>query len=400
LENMTAKKTTMTDVADVVLATRKSASPTRRYRLWLTLALPAIVMVLGLDVAAAHVVHKITARTQRAAGAVEETYRIASPIYHHDLAVKADVPDAVWGPLRYPVKTNSLGFKDRSTRDVPLVAGERRILFIGDSFTEGLGYAYEDTFVGLVDDALRPEGFEVLNAAVSSYSPTIYYAKIAYLLETIGLRVDEVVVYLDISDAQDDAVCYAFDAQGRVVDRPARHSADAALDALRRSSVERVLDERTLLLKTIVFSLREGQLRLMRDDAAAARVFWRAAWTFDQRAFDEYGRVGLLRMTENMDRLAQLLARHHVPLTIAVYPWPAQIMFDEIESRQVTHWREWAARRRAGFIDYFPDFIQPSDRRAAVDAYYIPGDVHHNKAGHALLARRFLEYRRSVVLAP
>jgi hypothetical protein len=44
------------------------------------------------------------------------------------------------------VFTDSLGFKDASRRAVP---DRRRILFIGDSFTEGVGLPYEQTFVGL-----------------------------------------------------------------------------------------------------------------------------------------------------------------------------------------------------------------------------------------------------------
>jgi hypothetical protein len=46
------------------------------------------------------------------------------------------------------VITNSLGFKDAMPRNVPLHSKRKRVLFLGDSFTEGLGTSYNETFVG------------------------------------------------------------------------------------------------------------------------------------------------------------------------------------------------------------------------------------------------------------
>src|SRR5262245_56954915 len=75
--------------------------------------------------------------------------RIAHPAYDHGFAAKFEGHEA-WGKLRYAVITNSLGFKDASTRDVPLKSSSRRILLIGDSFAEGIGMAYEDSFAGIL----------------------------------------------------------------------------------------------------------------------------------------------------------------------------------------------------------------------------------------------------------
>src|SRR5579871_6639018 len=47
-----------------------------------------------------------------------------------------------WGPIRYYFATDSLGFADRSRRVVPLQTSAYRVLFLGDSFTEGVGVVY------------------------------------------------------------------------------------------------------------------------------------------------------------------------------------------------------------------------------------------------------------------
>ena len=51
------------------------------------------------------------------------------------------------------------------------------------------------------------ERVEFLNAGVLSYSPSIHYRKIKYLLDR-GLQFDEVVLLSDSSDVEDEATSY------------------------------------------------------------------------------------------------------------------------------------------------------------------------------------------------
>jgi len=112
--------------------------------------------------------------------------RIANPVYHHDLAASFSGYDR-WGDGNvYRLYTNSLGFKDVSPRIVSLAQDQRRVLLMGDSFTEGIGVPFEQTFAGLLfrDGLENVNKVEFLNAAVVGYSPVIYYKKIKYLLES------------------------------------------------------------------------------------------------------------------------------------------------------------------------------------------------------------------------
>ena len=67
---------------------------------------------------------------------------------------------------------------------------------IGDSFIEGVGYNYEDTVVGHLDNAFSNK-FEFLNASVVSYSPSIYYTKTAHYIEK-GLKFDYLYLYFQL----------------------------------------------------------------------------------------------------------------------------------------------------------------------------------------------------------
>ena len=70
-------------------------------------------------------------------------HRVKSYYYHHDLRPNASFYD-VWGYEKYKIHTNNLGFKDKNKREIKFK--DRNILFIGDSFTEGVGLKFEDTF--------------------------------------------------------------------------------------------------------------------------------------------------------------------------------------------------------------------------------------------------------------
>lgn len=318
--------------------------------------------------------------------ALNRRYRTASSLYHHDLAPNVDMV-ASWG-ADYPITTNSLGFKDRMVREVPLASEGPRWLFLGDSFTEGVGVAYADTFVGRIDDAVRPRGIEVLNAGVSSYSPAIYYRKARYLLEELGLQVSDVIVFLDISDAEDEATQYILDADGNVASR--KRESTGLREFFRQNSILYAVPRFVKLRRE-----RARGAERASNPLNASIDNPRAQWTVDDDAFRRYGERGLAGMRENMDRLAELVRKHGATLTVAVYPWPTQIARKDLDSRQVRFWRDWAREQGARFVDLFPGFVSDDDARneRTIRELYIPDDFHWNAAGHRRVAELFLSQR-------
>ena len=333
----------------------------------------------------------------------EKEYRITSNYYHHDLKPNVNIPKTVWGNVSYPIATNSLGFKDKMPREVPLSSNNYRILFIGDSFTEGVGIAYENTFVGIIDNVLQKKGIEVLNAAACSYSPSIYYAKVKYLIDVKGLKFNELVVFIDISDIRDDAVLYRLNGD-KVVDRKEERKINDALnekynDSLKKKrsfyqKFEKILKRDTIMTYLIVKNIHD--LFFSRDysydnDSINYRE---ALWTVNKASYDEFGKAGLEECARNMQLLANLCRNKNIILTIAVYPWPDQIINHDLNSFQSQFWSNWAKKSGANFINYFPYFIPPNSDTTSVhgiiDSYFIPGDVHWNKEGHRIVANVFL----------
>ena len=114
----------------------------------------------------------------------------------------------------------------------------------------------------------------------------------------------------------------------------------------------------------------------------------RSMWTLDTGLYQSYGRQGLSLAAERMSQLRQLLDQHHIPLTIVVYPWPDQIYHRDLNSTQVVFWQKWAEENGATMINLFPLFINEADPGQTIRRYYIRGDTHWNKRGHALVATR------------
>ena len=313
------------------------------------------------------------------ASRVEAEWRREDPHYHHGLQPNhSAVEGGRWGHASYAVHTNSLGFKDRAVRDVPPQGSHRRVLLIGDSFTEGVGCPFEATFDGILAHDLEP-AIEVLNAGCVTYCPVIYRRKVQHLLEGEGLRFDHLVVCLDMSDIVDEITYYRLDDAGNVERRE-----DSLSDRTKH-----FVSENTILLRAI----REGWhawREANRDGNRHVLGHRRSSWTHDPRAWAKYGEPGLRSASQHLDALWQLLKARSITMTLVVYPWPDQIVGAERDCVQVTHWRAWTAERGIAFIDLFPVFLDAGPAPDVVARYFIPGDMHWNEAGHALVARALL----------
>jgi hypothetical protein len=372
-----------------------------RLAVWLAVTIYSIALFLGADYVYSNFLQ-----------ATDAWPRYPHPVYHHALVPNFDGYDS-WGDARYRFLTNSLGFRDARVRDLPLVSSARRVLLIGDSFTEGTGVAFADSFAGRLQaaGAERADRIEFLDAGVLSYSPTLYYRKVKYLIER-GLRFDEVVVFPDASDVYDEATHYFCQdddpkyqkfcdpGERAMFDRlcgGAGGSAERSCDAAVASRYAKpgwgpYLAQRfsvTNAVRTWVkFKAQQWTGNMKRSRLAPQET---TAWLFSPNELEaEYAPLGsaeaIVRSRKNMQALADLLRQKGIPLTIVVYPWPVQIVRNDRDSRQVALWRDFCASNCKEFIDVLPAFF--AEARAHADWYerlFIEGDDHYSPQGHKLM---------------
>jgi hypothetical protein len=325
---------------------------------------------------------------------IQRPARIADPVYDHGFAANFDGYD-LWGALRYQLITNSFGFKDGSVREVLLKPTSRRILLIGDSFTEGIGLNFEDTFAGMLANAgqQRSDKIEFLNAGVASYSPIIYYKKIKYLLER-GLQFDEVVVFSDTSDVNDEATSYFC-----IDDDPKYRTHCSSIEGSQQTApaplkTEFLRDHFAVTNRIRIYVKRYIQSRLGNRRRVINTDHTMIGWVF--KGIDIAKEVqplgvdgGIARSLQNMGALSDMLATRNIPLTIVVYPWAPQLAQGDRDSRQVSLWRDFCRGRCKAFVDVYPAFFAETESdKDWFEHLYIIGDVHYSAAGNRFLFRQ------------
>jgi len=305
-------------------------------------------------------------------------YDLSVP-YHHALKPNVGPMQRPFGNLVYPFQTDRYGFRTgECAGNDPVAQANSSVFVLGDSFAEGLGVPFEQTFAGLMACEWKKHGLTVWDLGVLSYSPSIYYYRILDSVKKLSLTPKTIFVFLDISDISDEALNYE-DKDGRIVAaRGYSDPFDSRVGGLSARSISDYI-RRHFMTAALAWTAREW----IRNQGGARVDAQRSLWTTNPEHMNSYGKRGLEKAAQYLDRIAGLCENWRCDLYLTVYPWPYQIANDSKDSIQVTYWRDWAKRRGVRFIDGFAPFF--NEPKADALAKYIPGDVHFNAAGHKLL---------------
>jgi lysophospholipase L1-like esterase len=316
----------------------------------------------------------------------EKAYRVKHDVYHHTLKSNFN-GYGVWGRKSYRICTDEHGFKISCYQKEPS-GTQFDIAFIGDSFTEGVGMAYEDSFVGMF--ANRFNELKIANFGVSAYSPSVYLTKVKQILHS-GINFKHLVVFVDISDLQDDSVRYIINSKNLTRGSIATLRRIANKIAINKPSVVRVFIVDNFRLTTVLYRYLRYDLFGPPQDLHRQSINI-SNWTYnsDSEGYGELGVDHAIDLSINyMNELYKLIKLNDIKLSVGVYPWPDQIFNDKlIGNRQSEIWKDFCAYRCEMYIDLFPKF---ADLRRSIGAEmvysrkYINNDVHFNKSGNSLV---------------
>ena len=342
-------------------------------------------------------VHSAAVRRSSRTPAKMTNCGVPDPVRHHAFRPNCSAVYP-WGGSWYEFSTNSLAFRDEKVRVVPLADVKPRILILGDSMTEGM-LPWRESYVGRI--AAHFPQYDFLNGAARSYSPSNYY-NVAHFVLSHGYDIDEVIVFIDISDVQDEATFYHDKDASGAVSGPQPERYPISWWARTRMFIAGRLFLSNHVLESVErFLVGHGFYHLSTGPLGDAFDMERGAWTYRKvnetaNYYDGYSPLGveggIAREKEKMTRLWQELAGQDIPLSIVVYPHPAQVLHDTVESRQVRMWREWCSGKCKRFISLFPAFLAlkdqcpPSHPGCWYLNYFVFGDIHYNANGNALAA--------------
>jgi len=329
-------------------------------------------------------------------------WRIKSEIYHHDILPDTDVYEN-WGDLRYKLVTNSLGFRDFQNTSVKKVtSSKKRLILIGDSFTEGVGLEYKDSLAGQITNYLKKEKkYEVLNSGVGSYSPTNYYYKTKHFIEQ-GYEFDKAIVFLDVTDSIDE-LKYFYDDKNQLV-------LDFKKLKYKKKNFSKILENNFLSYKVLV-RIRDkiGHFKkivknsYIEDGLGASKLFNKKFFDVSKKDRNLYAMIenemsnwtsdnnelrynltntqeGVNRGKKNLVRLFNLLKENEVEGVLVIYPHPAQIYYKDSYYQNL--WTDFAKENNINFLNTFPAFLSEDDSAENfILDNFIHGDIHWNSNG-------------------
>ena len=301
-------------------------------------------------------------------------YRKPHDYYHHDLVPNVSNIYANWAHQTYKISTNSLGFRDSFSRNISNHKEDKyRIILIGDSFTEALGVGWDYSFAGILSNSLEDKGIEILNAGTIGYSPRLYYLKTEYLLNIKKLKFDELFVFVDMSDIDNEHLYQDYKPKSKsFVDLVILH-------ASRYSFVLRKFRQPPAL------SLNKQGIPFA-DDLKKNYESLIGNWQIN----DPKIKKGFRLATYNMFKLVKLCREHRIKLRIIVYPWQNNIGY--VNHLQERAWKDFAITHKVDFTSLFPDFAEACnyDGKFCLDLF-IPLDTHWSAAGHKFVANKILK---------
>ena len=324
-------------------------------------------------------------------------YRVKSDIYHHDLMPNIEVVETWGGNLKRKIYTNSIGFRDSKQKTINKNSNKKRILLIGDSFIEGSGYDYEFTLAGLLSNRLS-KNYEILNSAVESYSPSIYFKKTQYYLSQ-GYKFDKALIFLDVSDVYDELFIKFDKNENIIVDIPIADQTFKRKIKDKIYKLGKILRDNTISVRILYLisdksevlknylkfkikaskSMNKSFLQTTKDDVMFYRMTHidRGFWTYNDEKYFEV-KDGLNQSTEYLKKLFTLLNKNKIDAHLIIYPWPTQIEFGD--EKHENYWKKFSETENINLINLY-DIFQTKNSRETIFENFIYGDIHWNKKG-------------------
>ena len=322
-------------------------------------------------------------------------YSLKSVKFHHEIAPNINVYE-YWGQKKYKVQTNSYSMRVEDRLSKNIQKNKKGVAFIGDSFVYGSGIDIQNHFITLVKK--KNNNYNYFNLGYVSYSPSIYYKKLKYLLEIEKLNFNKIFIFIDHSDIQDEGTFYREDKNGNIVRKWLnddqvknknfkylfknyfkQHSFSYKLyenlnSPKISSSVKNCLDQKDKNFKKYIDQERFGYSYISTIN--------RKKWIID----------GINKTKFYLDEINKLSKKHNIEIFIVAYPSALEVI-DGISHKKSDHFillKNWSNLNNVTLINTGEGFIKNNNVKDYLDNF-IECDVHWNNNGHKIISNNILK---------
>ena len=165
-------------------------------------------------------------------------------------------------------------------------------------------FSYEKTFVGLYEKYSKNK---VFNLAVTSYSPIIYFNKIKYYIDR-GLKTKHVIVFIDISDIDDEKNYYKICEDGKHVCDVQPINNLSKITNIGKTEEQNFLP----LMNFLKQQIRKVKKRIKPENYIYRRNFQRSSWTYLENNFTD--NQGINNAINYMTKLSNYLNNRNIKI--------------------------------------------------------------------------------------
>jgi hypothetical protein len=308
---------------------------------------------------------------------LESSFIVHNEHFNYTLEKNLNSNNAVWGNNIYQLCTDERGFKTQCNRKIK---SNYKFAFIGDSFTEGIGLPYEETFVGIFEKRNKNE---VINMGVASYSPYIYKKKIKFFLDN-NLSFEHLIVSIDLTDLEDDwkrkdDLNKKKELGNKLVNKKSIYDLKKFLYSY--------LPITYYISKRINWYLKVKYPNLFYFNHLDQKKN-AARWSYINSYKDLNKKIKNIIL--NMTELKMLLDEKNIKMSVLLYPHQASILYDKKDSIYLETWKNFCKENKCyKIIDAYTPFfevLEKTDKQYITKKYFIPGDSHFNFEGNKFVA--------------
>ena len=270
---------------------------------------------------------------------------------------------------------------------------------LGDSFTEGIGLNYENTFSGVLERELNSK---VANLGVSSYSPKIHFAKLNYYLNK-GVKFKHIIIFLDISDYYDDAY-YSLDNKNISIQHSKKEKIRIKLREYFPFSNYYFYVIKKIKLKSkndkdhsndINFSTSSSKISSwFNDDSISKKTDWLYK-NLERLKINKKDFLDIHSETKfYLNEIYNLSKKNNIKFSLAIYPWPHNLQNTKNSTFYRDEWKNFCKLKCDFFFDFFEYFEKKLKDDSLINIYkkyYFWGDVHFNEKGNKFIGKKLVE---------
>tara|TARA_B100001142_G_scaffold282996_1_gene295739 strand:+ start:2203 stop:3303 length:1101 start_codon:yes stop_codon:yes gene_type:complete len=298
--------------------------------------------------------------------------------------------------LSYNVYTDINGFRFSGKENKKKL--NKIATFFGGSGTYGMGIEHEKTFVGLVENA--KEEFKIINLGVAGYSTSVFHYQLKKLIDN-KIYPNKIFVVLDVLDVSNEASLWdqkngfnhPVKIKKNIIDKEDKQSLKSFKKKNFKGSrlIARSINNFFRSIRLYFSTLKDTSEKSIKTPWGSflyTELKDTEKWLWEPFGFDQ----GILKVTENINKISKLSKSINAEFYLIIYPWP-----DALEYGQDNfNWEVFANDLCSNvsctkLINLFSDFKNIKENsKNWTSKIYIKDDMHLREFGHKIVAKKIL----------